>query len=68
MVEEKKEQKERFVVTQVVTQTAPAIIDTTKPEDSDERIVATLPTELEGLAKTEAMKLNNQEKILSLMK
>lgn len=59
MVEKKEEKKDRFVVAQVATQTAPAIIDMEAPEDSEERI---LPVEI-ALAKI----LNKLEKLQGLL-
>ncbi len=68
--EEKKEVKkptERYVVVSVTTQTSPAIIDTTLPENDEKRIVAVFPPEQEGLAMAQTIQLNNQEKLKGLL-
>ena len=64
---EKKEVKERFVVVQVTTQTAPAIIDTTKAEDDEERIVGVYPPEDEGKARVNCKQLNYGERMTGLL-
>lgn len=64
---EKEVKKERYMVVSVTTQTSPAIIDTTKPEDDEKRIVAVFTPELEGLAMAQAIQLNNQEKLKKLL-